>query len=218
MKKTKIMAFLLTCALLTGCGNAANNSVTSAPMSATSPTTTESTVSSETSVPVSSTQSSSAVPELTSSAPEQSESFKELRDSKGNAEFYEFIKTLGKVVQDDTNDRGTKTLIVLKSNGELAITYRTGETLTSADKAMLLFGYKTSSIVKAIEDNDIYKEVYFDWADSNGEKYAVWRLARLGANLHQYGDAEWFDDEVKAEYDKLMAGDYSAFGSVTTDN
>lgn len=224
MKKLKLAALPIACMLLAGCGNATESFTTTStgtPANSNTENTSssfpESTVYSEAIQSAVSTQTnSSAVSEPTSSIQTQSETAKTLRDSLSNTEFYDKVKTLGKIAQDNVAKTGTQTLIVFENSGALDITYRTKENQTAALKAMEIIS-NAPDLVTESEKHDIYKSVYFDWADSSGEKYATWNLTRVGDKLVQDSEVEWFDDEVKAEYDKIMAGDYSALESAATE-
>ena len=104
---------------------------------------------------------------------------------------------------------GTYTLIVFEETGTLDILYKTKEGQPSALKALEVIS-DAPPLIEEAQKHDIYKHVYLDWADYNGKVYATWDLSRVGEKLIQDDELKWYDDEVKAEYDKIMDGDYSA--------
>lgn len=207
MKKTIIAATLLSCVLFVGCGS---NNVESTDPQNTSESESKSVPESYDSM---SSYNSESLESLESSEFEEStDSPNEIqtkRESVSDEEFYDYIKTLGEIAQDDIAANGTYTLIVFEETGTLDILYKTKEGQPSALKALEVMS-DAPPLIEEAQKHDIYKHVYFDWADYNGKVYATWDLSRVGEKLIQDDDLKWYDDEVKAEYDKIMGGDYSA--------
>ncbi len=213
MKKTIIVATLLSCVLFVGCGS---NNVESPNIQNTS----ESKSVPEPSDSMSSDSSESFEPLESSEFEESTDTSNEIkikREIVSDEEFYDYIKTLGEIAQDDIASTGTYTLIVFEETGTLDILYKTKEGQSSALKALEVIS-DAPPLIEEAQKHDIYKHVYFDWADYNGKVYATWDLSRVGEKLIQDDDLKWYDDDVKSEYDKIMGGDYSAVKEAAKSN
>ncbi len=207
MKKTIIAATLLSCVLLVGCSS---NNLESTDTINTSESESKSVP--ESFDPTFSNSSESFELLESSEFKESTDSSNEIqtkRESVSDEEFYDYIKTLGEIAQEDIASTGTYTLIVFEETGTLDILYKTKEGQPSALKALEVIS-DAPPLIEEAQKHDIYKHVYLDWADYNGKVYATWDLSRVGEKLIQDDELKWYDDEVKAEYDKIMDGDYSA--------
>lgn len=213
MKKTIIVATLLSCVLFVGCGSnnveSPNTQNTSESKSVPDPSDSMSSDSSESFEPLESSEFEEST--------DTSNEIKIKREIVSDEEFYDYIKTLGEIAQDDIASTGTYTLIVFEETGTLDILYKTKEGQSSALKALEVIS-DAPPLIEEAQKHDIYKHVYFDWADYNGKVYATWDLSRVGEKLIQDDDLKWYDDDVKSEYDKIMGGDYSAVKEAAKSN
>ena len=132
MKKTIIAATLLSCVLLVGCSS---NNLESTDTINTSESESKSVP--ESFDPTFSNSSESFELLESSEFKESTDSSNEIqtkRESVSDEEFYDYIKTLGEIAQEDIASTGTYTLIVFEETGTLDILYKTKEGQPSALK------------------------------------------------------------------------------------
>lgn len=125
-----------------------------------------------------------------------------------NDKYYNYYRKLATIMLENETEEGSVFLTAL-TDGSTYFFYRSN-TQNAATMAYAVVEC-IPAIAQVVESNDdMYKHIYMDWADSDGNPYAYWELSRtVDGRLAQECDVTWYNDSIKAEHDKIMNGDLS---------